>query len=98
MWKASPRPSVRCRSADRTQSDDFAAEPDELLALLLSAGLLAALSPFLGLASLLPEPDSPDPEELASELDDFDDESESEELDELVEDARDAEPLRESLL
>jgi len=85
--------------------DDFVAEPDELLALLFfSAGLLSALSPPLGLVSLLPEPEpepespeleSPEPEDDESELADFDEESES---DELLEEEREAEPLRESLL
>lgn len=74
------------------------AEPDELLAPLFSVGLLAALSPPLGLASLLPEPESPDPDEEDSELEGFDEESDSDELLPLLDDGRDAEPVRESLL
>lgn len=78
-----------------SQADDVEVEPDELPALLFWAGLLAAVSPPLGLASLLPEPDSLDPDDGESELAGVDEESES---DELPEDERDAEPLRESLL
>lgn len=97
MWK--PRCQARqLRGAVAVNYfDDVAVEPDELL-LVFSAGLLAALSPPLGVASLLPEPDPLDPEEPESEPDVFVDESESAELDELLEDERDAEPLRESLL
>jgi len=58
--------------------------------------LLAALSPPLGVASLLPEPESPAPDEDESEV--FDEESDSDELLPLLADDRAAEPVRESLL